>query len=78
MGEEFYLKYGNIKVRFQSYYKYIFTFQGKYEGKVLKCLVGGNPDDIYRLEVKSNKEYVIRELEPNCVEIDGEIVYEDW
>ena len=49
--EEFFSKHGDDVVGFSSYYKYTFTFKSK-EG--LEVYFGGEPDEIYRFEVRCN------------------------
>ncbi len=58
--EEFYEKYGDIKVKFKSYYKYVFTYEAMLaDGKRLVVKCGGTPGDIYRHEVQADEyEYV--------------------
>ena len=70
-------KYGDVKVKFSSYYKYTFTFKGKTENnEEVICHVGWTPDDIYEVSVDT-KEITIRELDPDEVEINGKVVYTD-
>jgi len=57
--EEFIEKYGNEKVKFKSYYKYIFNFTNN---KGIIVSMGGISDDIYRCEIQADKEYLISEL----------------
>ena len=60
--EEFIAKYGDVKVKFDYYYKYTFTFTGTCEGGNTICVdVGGNSDDIYKLDV-GNGEVAIKNL----------------
>ena len=49
----------NIKVKFNSYYKYRFTFAND-DGYVAS--VGGIGDEIYRSEVIVDKEYTIQQI----------------
>lgn len=63
--QEFYEKYGNVKVKFSSYYKYTFAFNAVLpDGGIITCECGGNHDDIYRFEVAAGAEDTIRSLEP--------------
>jgi len=66
--------YGHRKVKFVSYYKYVFVFKG--DG--LSVNVGGNHDDIYRLSVEPDKEYEIKTLPVSSVYKDGVCIYEGW
>lgn len=62
---EFYEKYGNVVVRFKSYYKYTFNFEGKLpDGSTLTCSYGGNSDEIYRYEVSVDGEETVMSLSP--------------
>lgn len=76
-------KYGNVKLKFNGYYKYSFSFTGKTEdGEEVYVSVGGNADDIYKLDVSAEKEETINSLWPNYIAVskDGkEIVnWNDW
>ena len=46
-------KYGNVEVVFSNYYKYTFTFSGKFEGNRFVVSVGGTSSDIYRYSVSA-------------------------
>lgn len=73
--EEFLAKYGKLKVKFSSYYKYTFTYSTTLEdGSVLTCGVGGNKDEIYRLDVSNGREETVFDLDPyvGAVLKDGE------
>jgi hypothetical protein len=64
--QEFYDKYGSVKVKFSSYYKYIFTYEATLpDGKCLTCRYGGNGDDIYRHDVSANNEEAVISLQPH-------------
>jgi hypothetical protein len=46
--------YGSVPLYFGHYYKYAFTFYGVAEdGATVSITIGGNHDDIYRLEVNA-------------------------
>ena len=48
-------KFKDVKVAFDSYYKFTFTFKGQSEdGYTLACLYGGSSDDIYRYDVNTD------------------------
>lgn len=48
-------KFKDVKVTFDSYYKFTFTFKGQSEdGFTLACLYGGSSDDIYRYDVNTD------------------------
>jgi hypothetical protein len=49
-------KYADLKLRFDRYYKYEFTFVGTADdGTVLVATLGGNHDDIYREKVSATE-----------------------
>lgn len=69
-------KYGNVKLKFSSYYKYSFTFIGKADdGKEIRVSVGGHPNAIYRFEVFADQEETIMSLDPDDIRVseDGNI-----
>jgi hypothetical protein len=62
---EFYAKYGDIKVKFSSYYKYTFTYRAALpDGKTLTCDYGGNNDQIYRHTAVPDAEETVSNLQP--------------
>ena len=66
-SEEFYEKYGDVKVKFSGYYKYTFTYTGKLpDGVEIVVGYGGNADDIYRHNVGANCEETVSSIEPYC------------
>ena len=68
--EEFMEKYGNAKVKFSSYYKFSFVFSGELpDGKRISVIVGGNADDIYRMEVDVNAEETVAPLYPHSGDV---------
>lgn len=63
--QEFYEKYGDVKVKFCRYYKYTFTYSATLpDGRELVCGVGGDSADIYRMHVNAVDEDTISFLEP--------------
>lgn len=51
--QEFYDKYGDVKVKFLSYYKFTFTYVAYLlNGNCLMCKYGGNSSNIYKHEVR--------------------------
>lgn len=53
--DEFYEKYGDVKIKFSSYYKYTFTYGGELpDGGRVSVDYGGNSDDIYRFDVRAD------------------------
>lgn len=64
--DEFIEKYGDVVVTFSSYYKYRFRYSGVLKnGCTIIVEIGGDANDIYRMEVLVGDSYTIRELEPN-------------
>lgn len=69
---EFISKYGNVTVKFSSYYKYTFTYTGKLpDGSEISIDYGGNSDQIYRQDVVPDKEYTVSEIMPYAGRVDG-------
>lgn len=66
--------YGDILVRFSSYYKYNFVFKGQ----GLTVYAGGDKDDIYRFSVQPNEDYKIRDLPVFKIYKVDELIYEAW
>jgi hypothetical protein len=65
MRNEFYEKYGDVRVTFSSYYKYTFTFTGTTpEGKSLSVECGGDSDEIYQFEVSADDPARVKDLYP--------------
>ena len=61
--EEFIAKYGDVKVTFDCYYKYTFSFSGTCSnGYDILVHVGGNSDDTYKLNV-GTEEVSIKNLD---------------
>ena len=79
--EEFYAKYDDVEVTFDSYYKFIFTFVGDLpDGARLSCSYGGNHDEIYRFELSNGMRTTVGKLYPyeGTVTKDGATVDEFW
>lgn len=81
--KEFLAVYGNVKVTFQRYYKYTFSFSGTLEnGDTLECFQGNYVEDIYKFEVIYGKEILVSELDPykGFVYRNGEIIagFDRW
>jgi hypothetical protein len=73
-------KYGNVKLKFNGYYKYSFSFTGETEdGEQIYASIGGNADEIYNLDVNAEKEESINSLCPNYISVskDGKGIV-DW
>ncbi len=72
--KEFIEKYGDVKVKFSSYYKYTFSFTGTLpNGDTIQVGVGGNADDIYKMEVGGDCEETIKSLDP----VSGDVYHKD-
>jgi hypothetical protein len=60
---EFLKQYGDTPVSFDGYFKYVFTFKGTAsDGKSIVVTIGGNADEIYRLDISIDDEYRINDL----------------
>lgn len=53
-------KYGDVPLRFESYYKYSFTFVGVADDVLIIAAVGGAGEDIYRYTVKRDDTITLR------------------
>ena len=76
-SKEFIEKYGDVKVKFSSYFKFSFTYAGELpDGKKITVSVGGNSDDIYRMGVVADEITTISALYPysGCVWYNKNIV----
>lgn len=62
--EEFYTKYKDVRFHLSSYYKYVFTFKGEYEGNPIFVGVGGNSDAIYREGFSVDSSESLESLQP--------------
>jgi hypothetical protein len=68
--EEIIEAYGNIRVKFSSYYKYTFYFRGEtLSGLIISAWRGGDSDSIYKFEVDEGETYSLAELCPNNIEV---------
>ena len=54
-SEEAIERFGGAMVQFSSYYKYSFVFGGEIEGKRFSISIGGSHDDVYDLDVDTQK-----------------------
>lgn len=75
--EKFVELYGDVKVKFQSYWKYTFLFYGEtLNGEKVSVNYGGNSDDIYKFDVTADLEISLKEFyEVNS--FDSAYVYKD-
>ncbi len=67
--KEFIEKFGNEKVKFDSYFKYTFCFSND-DGLII--YTGGCAEDIYGIHIEADKEYIVSELLPNAAYLKGE------
>jgi hypothetical protein len=74
-------KYGDLPLRFSSYYKYSFTFSGiAPDGAKISADVGGDASDIYRLDVTPNTTRTLQsgDLEGISVMVGDETIFSEW
>ena len=79
--EEFIKEYGDVVVTFSDYYKYVFNYTGTTaDGTEVIAHVGGNADDIYRLNVANGETSTVADLYPNggIATKDGNIIDDFW
>lgn len=63
--EEFLEKYGKVKVKFNRYYKYTFTYMGVTDDNLTVLVdTGGDHNDIYKKEVLADTVHVVEDLYP--------------
>jgi len=68
--EEMYEKYGTCLVKFISYYKFTFFYEGLTpDGKEILCRYGGSAEEIYKERVHADEELSIHQVLPNMVKI---------
>lgn len=70
---QLYERYGDVPVKFCSYYKYTFWYGATLpDGRTLAVGYGGDSGQIYRLQVDL-REITVRNLEPHegSVRVDG-------
>lgn len=67
--DDFTKHYGETYFQFSSFYKFSFNFTGEtVDGKHILLMMGGNPDDIYRVEV--SHEESLNDLIKSFGEVD--------
>jgi hypothetical protein len=63
-------KYGNVKLKFNSYWKYTFTFVGVADdGTQVSTSIGGDIGDIYRMDVSVDREETLIGLGAECATV---------
>ena len=75
-------KYGNIPLKFSSYYKYQFYFGATApDGARISGGYGGDADDIYRYEVDPDKPILVKDYEQSfmslTIRLNNETIF-DW
>lgn len=60
--QNFIENFGDVLVQLKSYYKYCFTFQGETEKQIITLVIGGDADDIYRLDLSTKTQYKINDF----------------
>ena len=64
-------KYGNVKLKFDSYYKYTFTYTGLTdEGLTINVELGGDPDEIYKADLVLEETLTSLSKEADVLSID--------
>lgn len=64
--EEVIEKFGDVKMKFDHYYKYTFYFIGEKDGYVFEGSFGGDSGEIYRSEVSANDFICVGDFEDSC------------
>ena len=65
--EEVVSEYKDIVLSFSSYYKFCFYFRGVTpEGHTILASLGGNSEDIYRVEVVNNDKRTLGDTVSKC------------
>jgi hypothetical protein len=68
--KEFLSQYGDVYLVFSHYYKYSFTFTGTVgDGDIIEVSVGGDADNIYRLDVTADTPMKVSELDPSSGQV---------
>lgn len=78
--EQFFEKYGDVKVKFRRYYKYTFYYEGELpNGNEITVGWGGLADDIYKYEVVFDDENTVNVINPHFGQIfdnEGKVIDE--
>lgn len=62
-------KYGKVPMRFECYYKYVFSFVGETEDIRILCNYGGNSDDIYRFSLDRDSKLLENLIDPEDADV---------
>lgn len=76
-----YAKYGDVEMKFTSYYKYEFCFEANVGGITFRGRTGGGPSDIYKLHVTLASTVLVGQFQARMrhMEIwDGSGIIFDW
>ena len=79
--KEVWEKYRKVPLKFATYYKYTFTFEGQAEdGAIIYYSIGGSHEDIYKEPIQRD---TIRTLEDTQysrirIKLDEKIIYEEY
>ena len=71
--------YGDVPLKFTSYYKFSFTFAGEAgDGAEVIASVGGDSTDIYKMPVNADDVETLNSLDPSSVRIihKGKTIFE--
>ena len=62
--KEFNELYGDVEVKFNSYYKYTFEFRGQTDDfKTVSISFGGGADDIYKEQIEAGEKVKVKDIE---------------
>ena len=56
-------QFGDVVMKFTSYYKYTFSFEAEQDGLVFLGWFGGDADDIYRYEITVDSVMLVKDFE---------------
>lgn len=76
--EKIFEKYSDVQFKFNSYYKYNFTYKGIKNGLDIYATIGGDRDDIYRWEIEVDDLETLHTLEFHSLRVykKGELIEE--
>jgi len=78
--DEVLMKYGDVPLKFDRYYKYTFSFSGiASDGAVISLWYGGDHNDIYRFSVDKDTVMTLKEeYKEATVYKDGAGLWSDY
>lgn len=63
-------KYGDVELKFNYYYKFVFIFVADLgDNKKISVNVGGSSDEIYKLDVDAEEVYLLSNLSIHALEV---------